>query len=95
MQLGKVRVAQQLVNGDVRRDRKNVFLRAPAGRMLRVLDLDLVRSVALMAMACFGACHAFPSEFAFVPHWSRPGLGPCESYAVEARRLGLTFPRRL
>jgi hypothetical protein len=48
MQLGKVRVAQQLVNGDARsRDRKNVVLRAPAGRMLRILDLDLVRSAAL------------------------------------------------
>jgi hypothetical protein len=48
MQFGKVRVAQQLVNGDARsRDRKNVALRAPADRMLRILDLDLVRSAAL------------------------------------------------
>jgi hypothetical protein len=61
MQLGKVRVAQQLVNGDARsRDRKNVVLRAPAGRMLRILDLDLVRSAALgtyyrLSRGVFGA----------------------------------------
>lgn len=61
MQLGKVRVAQQLVNGDARsRDRKNVVLRAPADRMLRILDLDLVRSAALgtyyrLSRGVFGA----------------------------------------
>jgi hypothetical protein len=61
MQFGKVRVAQQLVNGDARsRDRKNVALRAPADRMLRILDLDLVRSAALgtyyrLSRGVFGA----------------------------------------